>query len=124
MANFPQFSIFPQTSNGLSAFHLVTAASTNATIIKSSAGQVYGWFIYNSNASARKIAFHNSSTTPTAGTSIFFSIVIPPSAGANVEYTNGIAFSSGIGITTVTDLTDAGTTAVAASDLIINIFFA
>jgi hypothetical protein len=84
---------------------------------------LYGWYIYNSNAAARKVAFHNTAGTPTAGASVSFSIVIPPTSAANVEFTTGIAFATGIGITTVTDLTDAGTTAVAASDLIINLFY-
>lgn len=113
----------PGTTGGLTTYHLVSAASTNATNIKASAGQVYGWYIYNSNASARKVAFHNSASAPTAGASIFFSLVIPGSSAANVAFPSGIAFSSGIGITTVTDLTDAGATAVAANDLIINIFY-
>lgn len=113
----------PVTSGGLSTYHLVSAASTNATSVKASAGQLYGYYIYNSNASARKVAFHNTSGTPTAGASVFFSLVIPPSSGANVAFPSGIAFSTGIGITTVTDLTDSGTTAVGASDLIINLFY-
>lgn len=116
-------NIDPETSNGLSIFHLVSAATTNATNLKASAGQVYGWYIYNSNAAARKVAFHNTAGTPTAGASIVFAIVIPPTSAANVEYTTGIAFGTGIAITTVTDLTDAGATAVAANDLIINIFY-
>jgi hypothetical protein len=115
--------VVPVTTGGLTTFHLVSGASTNATNVKASAGQVYGWFIYNSNAAARKVAFHNSAGTPTAGASIFFAIVIPPTSAANVEYTTGIAFGTGIAITTVTDLTDAGATAVAASDLIINLFY-
>jgi hypothetical protein len=113
----------PETAGGLSIFHLVSAATTNATNIKASAGQVYGWYIYNSNAAARKVAFHNTAGTPTAGASVSFAIVIPPTSAANVEFTNGIAYGTGIAITTVTDLTDAGATAVAASDLIINIFY-
>jgi hypothetical protein len=43
-------NIDPQTANGLSIYHLVSAASTNATNVKASAGQLYGWYIYNSNA--------------------------------------------------------------------------
>jgi hypothetical protein len=113
----------PATSGGLTTFHLVSAATTNATNIKASAGQVYGWYIYNSNAAARKVAFHNTAGTPTAGASIFFTLVIPATSGANVEMSNGIVFSTGIAITTVTDLTDAGATAVALNDLNINIFY-
>ena len=113
----------PRTSGGLTTYHLVSAATTNATVVKNSAGQLYGYYIYNSNSSARKLAFHNSASSPTAGASIFFSIVIPGSSAANVEFTNGIAFSAGIAITTVTEVADAGTTAVASGDLAINLFY-
>ena len=115
--------INPGTTGGLTPYHLVSAATTNATNIKASAGQVYGWYIYNSNAAARKVVFHNTAGTPTAGASVFFSLVIPASSGANVEFTNGIAFSTGIAITTVTGLADSDAVAVAANDLIINIFY-
>lgn len=111
------------TSGGLTTYHLASAASTNATNIKSSAGQVYGWYIYNSNAAARKVAFHNTSGTPTAGSSVFFTLVIPPGSGANVFSPIGIPFSSGIAITTVTGLADSDNTGVAANDLIINIYY-
>lgn len=115
--------IAPSTSGGWSTFHLVSAASTNATSVKASAGQLGGWYIYNSNAAALKIAFHNTAGTPTAGSSVFMSVVIPPTAGANVEFTAGIPFSTGIGITTVTGLADSDATAVAANDLVINLFY-
>jgi hypothetical protein len=110
-------------TGGDSTFHLVSAATTNATNIKASAGKVTGWYVYNSNANARKVAFHNTAGTPTAGSSIHSSIVIPGLAAANVSFPDGIDFSTGIAITTVTDLTDAGSTAVALNDLIINIYY-
>jgi len=110
-------------TGGDTTFHLVSAASTNATNIKASAGKVTGWYVYNSNASARKVAFHNTAGTPTAGASIHSSIVIPGLAAANVSFPDGIDFSTGIAITTVTELTDAGNTAVAINDLIINIYY-
>lgn len=113
----------PQTAGGLSTFHLESAASTNATVIKASIGQVFGWYIYNSNAAARKVAFHNTTTTPTAGAGIFFTLIIPPGSAANVFTETGIAFSSGIAITTVTGLPDNNASAVAADDLNINIFY-
>jgi hypothetical protein len=117
-------NVKPATTGGLTTYHLVSAATTNLTVVKASAGQLFGWYIYNSNASARKLAFHNSASAPTAGASIFFSLVIPATSGANVELTNGIAFSTGIAISTVTGLADSDTTAVALNDLIINLFYA
>lgn len=113
----------PATSGGLTTYHLVSAASTNATVVKNSAGQLYGWYIYNSNASARKLAFHNTTSSPTAGASVFFTIMLPGGAAANVFTDSGIPFSTGIAITTVTDLADSGTTAVGANDLNINLFY-
>jgi hypothetical protein len=113
----------PSATGGLSTFHLVSAGSTNATNIKASAGQLYCWYIYNSNAAARKVAFHNTAGTPTAGASVFFSMVIPPAAGANACAASGIAFSTGIAITTVTGLPDSDNAAVAANDLIINLWY-
>lgn len=111
------------TTGGDTTYHLVSAATTNATNIKASAGKVAGWYIYNSNASARKVAFHNTAGTPTAGSSVYYSIVIPGLAATNVSFPDGIDFSTGIAITTVTELTDAGNTAVALNDLIINIYY-
>jgi hypothetical protein len=112
-----------QTPGGCSTFHLESAGTTNATVVKNSAGQVYGWFVYNSNAAARKLCFHNAATAPTAGAGIFFTLVIPPQSAANVFFDIGIAFSTGIAITTVVGLPDNSSTPVAADDLNINIFY-
>lgn len=116
-------TVVPSASGGLSTYHLVSAGSTNATNVKASAGQLYGYYIFNANASARKVAFHNTAGTPTAGASVAWSIVIPAGSAANVEWTNGVAFSTGIGITTVTGTADADATAVAAGDFVINLFY-
>lgn len=113
----------PNTRGGLSTYHLVSAASTNANIVKNSPAQIYGWFIYNNNASARKVAFHNTASSPTAGLAVYMSLVIPPNSGANVSFPSGIAFSAGIAITTVTGIADSDNTAVGANDLNINIFY-
>jgi hypothetical protein len=110
-------------TGGASVFHLVSANTTNLTNIKSSAGKVTGWYIYNSNGSARKVAFHNNAGTPTAGASVYFSIVIPALSGANVSYPAGISFSTGIAISTTTGVTDSDAVAVGTGDLIINIFY-
>ena len=104
-------------------YHKVSTASTNADVIKNTPGSVSGWYIYNSNASSRKVVLHNTATTPTAGAGVFMSMVIPPTSGANVSFPFGINFSAGIGITTVNGNPDADATAVGLNDLIINIFY-
>jgi len=113
----------PATTGGFTTYHLVSAATTNATVVKASAGQLYGWYIYNSNAAARKLVFHNAASTPTAGASVFFSIMLPAGAAANVFNDTGIPFSTGIAITTVTGIADSDTAAVELNDLTINLFY-
>jgi hypothetical protein len=113
----------PSTSGGLDTYHVVSAASTNADVVKASAGQLFGYYIYNANASARKVAFHDSASTPTAGASVAWSVVLPGGSAANVEWANGVEFDNGIAITTVTEVADSGTTAVGAGDLDINLFY-
>jgi len=116
-------NITSSATGGDTTYHLVSTASTNPTNIKASAGVVTGWYIYNSNANARKVAFHNVSGSPTAGSSVFYSIVIPGLAATNVSFPNGLAFSTGIAITTVTGLADSDNNSVALNDLVINIFY-
>jgi len=106
-----------------SYFDLVSTGGTNPTVIKASAGTVNGWYIYNSNGSARKVAFHNIAATPTAGTGVVMALVIPPLSAANVSLPDGINFTTGIAITTVAGLADSDASVVAVNDLIINIFY-
>lgn len=113
-----------RTTGGLSSDNWVSAASTNATSVKASAGRLLGWYIYNANAAMRKVAFHNTAGTPTAGTSVVFQLCIPPGSAANVFSDVGIAFSTGIAFTTVTGIAESNSTAVGADDLSITLFWA
>lgn len=113
----------PHTSGGLSVYHVVSAGSTNTANVKASAGQLYGWHITNTNASARYVKLHNTAGTPTAGSSIFMTIGLPASGGSNVSFDQGIAFGTGIGISIVTGVADSDATAVAANDVQVNLFY-
>lgn len=115
--------IIPQTSGGVTTYHLSSAATTNATVVRSAACQLYGWSLYNNTASIKKITFHNTASTPTAGASVFFTIILPANSGANAFFETGIAFSAGLSITTVTGAADSNSTAVAADDMNINLFY-
>lgn len=124
IATFAYAQPIPNSSPYLDVYHLVSAGSTNATVVKASAGTISGWYIYNNTSSLRKLVFHNTASTPTAGASVYFSLPLPPGpTAANVLGASSIKFTSGIGITTVTGITDADNTAVSASDLTINLFY-
>lgn len=106
-------SLQPATAGGWSTYS--SASITNTVVsVKSSAGQLGGYRLYNPNASVEYVQVFNLATGSVAlGTTTptyFFSI--PPGATANVEFANGIAHSTAISIaatTTATGSTAPGT---------------
>lgn len=104
--------------------HIISAATTNATIVKNAAGRLLGWSIANTSAEWKYVKLHNQSTLPTAGAGVVQTIGIPPNAVREVALDGGIAFTTGIGLTTVTGVADNNATAVALNDLAIDIFYA
>lgn len=104
--------------------HLVSAASTNATIVKNAAGRLIGWRVSNTNAAYRYVKLHNQTTTPTAGTGVVETIAVPPNSITTGHITGGSAFTTGIGMTTTTGAADNDTAAVGANDLIIDLYWA
>lgn len=114
----------PATTGGLSTFHLVGAATNNATNVKASAGQVYSITAFNLSASPRYLKFHNTAGTPTAGSGVVRTVLIPGNtagAGAVINIDKGLAFSTGIGISIVTGIADSDTTAIGASEVVVDI---
>ncbi len=69
-----------------------------ATSVKSSAGQLYGYYIYNSNASAVYVQiFNTASGSVTLGTTApVLSLGIPTGSAANVSIVGGLAFGTAI----------------------------
>jgi hypothetical protein len=107
-----------------SGAHIVSAASTNATIVKNTPGRVLGWCLANTNAAYRYVKLHNQTTTPTAGTGVVRTIALPPNAMVTFALEGGIAFATGIGLTIVTGAADADATAVGLNDVVGDLFFA
>jgi hypothetical protein len=104
--------------------HIVSAASTNATIVKAAAGRVVGWQLANTTAAYRYVKLHNIATAPTAGAGVVQTIAIPPNGAVSGSHVGGIGFATGIGLTIVTGSADADATAVAAGDVVGDVFFA
>jgi hypothetical protein len=107
-----------------STLQVVSAATTNATIVKASAGRLLGWSLANTTASWRYVKLHNQTTAPTAGTGVVRTISIPPNGLAQLHLPGGAAFTTGIGITIVTGSATTDATAVALGDVVGNLDFA
>jgi hypothetical protein len=99
----------PATSGGLS-FYTGSIGAT-ATAIKTSAGQLYGWFLFNSNTSTIYIQiFNRLPGNVTLGTTApDLVLAIPAGSAANFEAVNGLAFSTAISFAVTT--TRSGSTA-------------
>lgn len=91
------------------------AATTNSTLVKAAAGNVYGWQLCNTTAAAKFFKWYNKATAPTVGTDTpVMTVLIPATGCTSWESSIGIAFSlgSGYGITGAVADTDATATAI------------
>lgn len=114
------------TNGGATPYTLTSAATTNATNVKSSAGQIYMITATNTNASARYLKIYNKASAPTVGTDTpILKFLIPGNtagAGTNIPIPDcGIALGTGISFALTTGVADSDTGAVAANEIVINI---
>lgn len=121
-------AVAPQVaaSGGATPFHLQSGASTNATSVKASAGQLYSVQLTNtSTTNVAFVKFHDIATSPTPGTTAVKKVFTLPSAVSATQPTVvvhamplGVSFGSGIGLSITGGSADADTTAVAAGQVI------
>ena len=103
---------------------IISAATTNATLIKALPGQVFGWSICNNSASWRYLKLFNKATAPVPGTdSPLAALGIPPGSSVVTEFENGIMCSAGIGFSIVGGIADLDATAVGANEVAVNLFY-
>ena len=114
----------PQTSGGLSIFRSIDLDESEEQA-KATAGQVFGWYMHNAAAATLFVKFYNATAaSDTVGTTVpVLTVPIPAGASANVEFANGIAFSTAITVAATTAVADNDTGAPGANELIINLFY-
>jgi hypothetical protein len=110
------------TTGGATSFTLISAATTNATSVKGSAGTLYTLFAYNNGAGTAYLKLFNKATAPTVGTDTpVMTIMLPAGGGSNISIPpQGIAFGTGIAYSVTGTGTVADTTAVAATQVFVN----
>ena len=118
-------SLQPRTTGGLTMSKTTSAASTNATSVKASAGQVYSVQCFNVNAAVRYLKLYDKASAPTVGTDTPVKTLAIPGdaagAGFVISWPQGLAFATGIAFALTTEATDAGTTGVAANEITVNL---
>lgn len=112
-------------TGGATIKHIVSAATTNATNTKASAGRVVGWNLVNTTATFQYVKLHNTAGAPTAGSGVVMTIAIPPN-GVNAMPVGGggIGFATGIAYTIVTGSADADATATTLGSVVGDLFYA
>lgn len=97
---------------------IISAASTNPTLVKGSAGVLYGISAYNVGAAVVFLKFYNKATLPTVGTDTpVWTVAIGPSQQVNVDFVQGLAFSAGIGFGITNLVADNDATIIAANQV-------
>lgn len=119
---------YAHPAGGYTPVSTVSAASTNATSLKGSAGTVGAVTVTNINAAMRYLKFYNKATAPTVGTDTPVYVIPLPGntagAGATVSFGDaGLNFSTGIAWALTTGPTVADTGAVAVSEIIVSIAY-
>lgn len=118
----------PRTSGGLTMHKTISAATTNATSVKASAGQVYSVQVFNTNAAARYLKLYNKASAPTVGTDTPVKTLTIPGAttgaGLVLSWPQGLAFGTGIAFALTTGAADSDTAAVAANEIIVGLDYA
>lgn len=98
---------------------LSAAATTNATVVKASAGQLFMIEGQNAKASAIYLKLYAKATAPTCGTDTpLVTLYLAASAHFTFSFPTPLYFATGIGFCITGAAADADTTALAAGDVL------
>lgn len=101
-----------------SANNLNSAATTNGTVLKGSAGTLHSISASNINAAIRYLKLYNSATVTVGTTVPILTVAIPAGGFVNLTFgKTGHRFSAGICIALTTGAADSDTGAVAANEI-------
>lgn len=103
---------------GLTIAKMLSAATTNPTLVKSTAARLYSYQLSNMVASWRFVKFYNKATAPVPGTDTpVMTVAIPPNTTIDMDLTVPITFATGLGYAITGAVADLDATAVAVNDV-------
>ncbi len=114
----------PRTTGGLTIFRSLDLDETEEEV-KATAGQVFGWYIFNAAASTTYVKFYNATAAnvTVGATTPVLTLPVPAGSAANVFSEIGVAFGTAITVAATTGVADADTGAPAANDIVINVLY-
>lgn len=109
---------------GCAISRTISAATTNATSVKASAGVVQAIYVNNANAAVRYLKLYNKASAPTVGTDTpVATFAIPASGAINPQFFGGLNFDTGIAFALTTGIADSDTAAVSANEHVVHISY-
>jgi hypothetical protein len=125
---YPTVILVPSELGGCTAFHLIGAATTNATAVKTSAGQVYGFSLFSVDTVPVYVTFYDLAAAPTVDTSTIkmkFGCTANATAANGAEMTRdwplGIPFATGIALALHKGIVTS--TALEASEVLLTVWY-
>lgn len=111
-------NVVTAAGNGYTKSRVNAAASTNATSLKASAGNISSIDVFNVAAYSVFLKLYNKASAPTVGTDTpVWTIPVAAGGGFSREFNAGDSFSTGIAYAITKLQADADTTVVVAGDL-------
>lgn len=115
-------SLTTATTGGATPYSYIAAASSNqdSQVVKNTAGQVYGWQLFNMSAATRYVKIYDKATAATSADTPIKRFMVPAGGGTIVPMSNGIAYANGIAFRITVNYADNDATAATAGDVIVN----
>lgn len=114
----PTYPKVPATANGETSSRVNAAATTNATSLKASAGNIANIDVFNVAAYDVYLKFYNKASAPTVGTDTpVWTVPIKAGQGYARSFPSGKSFATGIAYAITKLQADADTTVLVASDV-------
>lgn len=116
--------ITPNAADGHSThYHLISAASTNDTLVLTGARAISLITATNINAAARYLKVYNKATAPTSSDTPIMTILLKPGETTTIEGNSPIRVPLGLGIRLTTGIAVADTGAVSAAEHSVSIAY-
>lgn len=116
--------VTPNAADGHSShYHLISAASTNDTLVLTGARAVGLIVATNINAAARYLKLYNKATAPSSADTPIMTILLKPGETTAIAADNSIRLPLGLGIRLTTGIAVADTGAVAAAEHSVSIAY-
>jgi hypothetical protein len=110
---------------GTTIAKVLTAATTNATLVKATSARLYGYHLSNTTAAWRYVRVYNQTTAPTVGTnSPALVIPIAPGMSAIVDHTVPVSLGTGFSYSITAGSPDLDATVTAVGDVVGHFLYA